>query len=117
VLAQSFSDLLQQLEPALTRHLDAMGTPALGLALPWIATAFAGVLRVGEVLLLWDRVIGFDSLLPLPLLAVAVLAWRSSLLLQCTKAEHVRALLSDLSELRVVPLLQAVLFLSAASEL
>lgn len=39
-------------------------------------TAFAGHLAVGEVLLLWDRVIGFDSLLPLPLLAVAVLAFR-----------------------------------------
>ena len=39
-------------------------------------TAFAGHLAVGEVLLLWDRVIGFDSLLPLPLLAVAVIAFR-----------------------------------------
>ena len=39
-------------------------------------TAFAGHLEVGEVLLLWDRIIGFDSLLPLPLLAVAVLAFR-----------------------------------------
>lgn len=39
-------------------------------------TAFAGHLAVGEVLLLWDRIIGFDSLLPLPLLAVAVLAFR-----------------------------------------
>lgn len=39
-------------------------------------TAFAGHLAVGEVLLLWDRIIGFDSLLPVPLLAVAVLAFR-----------------------------------------
>ena len=39
-------------------------------------TAFAGHLAVGEVLLLWDRIIGFDSLLPLPLLAVAVIAFR-----------------------------------------
>lgn len=39
-------------------------------------TAFAGHLAVGEVLLLWDRIIGFDSLLPLPLLAVAILAFK-----------------------------------------
>lgn len=39
-------------------------------------TAFAGHLAVGEVLLLWDRVIAFDSLLVLPVLAVAVLAFR-----------------------------------------
>jgi hypothetical protein len=57
-------------------HLKAVGCPPLQLALPWIMTAFAGHLAVGEVLLLWDRVIGFDSLLPLPLLAVAVIAFR-----------------------------------------
>ena len=50
--------------------------PALLLGLPWIMTAFAGHLAVGEVLLLWDRIIAFDSLLLLPVLAVAVLAFR-----------------------------------------
>ena len=39
-------------------------------------TAFAGHLAVGEVLLLWDRIIAFDSLLLLPVLAVAVMAFR-----------------------------------------
>ncbi len=60
----------------MAEHLKAVGCPPLQLALPWIMTAFAGHLAVGEVLLLWDRVIGFDSLLPLPLLAVAVIAFR-----------------------------------------
>lgn len=60
----------------MAQHLRGLGCPPLHLALPWIMTAFAGHLAVGEVLLLWDRIIGFDSLLPLPLLAVAVLAFR-----------------------------------------
>ena len=41
-----------------------------------MASAFAGFLSPSEVLLLWDRVVGFDSLLPLPLLAVAVVTFR-----------------------------------------
>ena len=39
-------------------------------------SAFVGYLSPGETLLLWDRVVGFDSLLPLPVLAVAVLTFR-----------------------------------------
>lgn len=33
-----------------------------------------------EVLLLWDRVLGLDSLLPLPLLAVAIVCFRQACL-------------------------------------
>lgn len=60
----------------MVQHLEQMECPALQLGLPWIMTAFAGHLAVGEVLLLWDRIIAFDSLLLLPVLAVAVLAFR-----------------------------------------
>ena len=67
---------IQEGEAEVADHLKAVGCPPLQLALPWIMTAFAGHLAVGEVLLLWDRIIGFDSLLPLPLLAVAVIAFR-----------------------------------------
>ena len=67
---------IQEGELEVAEHLKAVGCPPLQLALPWIMTAFAGHLAVGEVLLLWDRIIGFDSLLPLPLLAVAVIAFR-----------------------------------------
>lgn len=67
---------MQEGEAEVAQHLRGLGCPPLQLAVPWILTAFAGHLAVGEVLLLWDRIIGFDSLLPLPLLAVAVLAFR-----------------------------------------
>ncbi len=39
-------------------------------------SAFAGYLSPCETLLLWDRVIGYDSLLPLPVLAVSVMTFR-----------------------------------------
>jgi hypothetical protein len=46
------------------------------VALPWLCSGFVGYLGPGEVLALWDRVIGYDSLLVLPLLAAAVLIFR-----------------------------------------
>jgi hypothetical protein len=49
---------------------------SLQVALPWLSSGFVGYLGPGEVLALWDRVIGYDSLLVLPLLAAAVLIFR-----------------------------------------
>lgn len=116
--------------------------------------------QVEEVLLLWDRVIGLDSLLPVALLAVAVVCFRwgfmsqgqaiphatclvpvcqpmpqpslidlhfmanpfpnqpfnsqlprrRQVILSCAAAKEVLDAMSDLTQLRTVPLLQAVLF-------
>lgn len=105
-----FLHLLEESEPEVAQHLGGLGCPPLSLALPWIMTAFAGHLAVGEVLLLWDRIIGFDSLLPLPLLAVAILAFKRQVLLSSESKEQVMSVMEDLSQLKVVPLLQGVLF-------
>jgi hypothetical protein len=113
LLAATFLKLLEDLEPQLAMHLCSIGCPPLAIAVPWLSTAFADVLPVQEVLLLWDRVIGFDSLMILPLAAVGIFAWRSQLLQACVATCDVLELLEDLEEVQIVPLLQAVLFLSA----
>ncbi|KAL0056276.1 hypothetical protein WJX82_009498 [Trebouxia sp. C0006] len=105
-----FLHLLEEGEAEVADHLKAVGCPPLQLALPWIMTAFAGHLAVGEVLLLWDRIIGFDSLLPLPLLAVAVIAFRRQVLLAADSREQIMSIMEDLSQLKIVPLLQGILF-------
>ncbi|KAL3154472.1 hypothetical protein ABBQ32_013938 [Trebouxia sp. C0010 RCD-2024] len=105
-----FLHLLEESEGEVAQHLRGLGCPPLHLALPWIMTAFAGHLAVGEVLLLWDRIIGFDSLLPLPLLAVAVLAFRRQVLLSAESKEEVMSIMEDLSQLKTVPLIQGILF-------
>ncbi|KAL0040686.1 hypothetical protein WJX79_001665 [Trebouxia sp. C0005] len=109
-LCALFLHLLEEGEAEVAEHLKAVGCPPLQLALPWIMTAFAGHLAVGEVLLLWDRIIGFDSLLPLPLLAVAVIAFRRQVLLTADSREQIMSIMEDLSQLKVVPLLQGILF-------
>ena len=113
VLAATFLNLLEAVEPALTAHLSSLGCPAVSIALPWITSAFVEVLPVQEVLLLWDRVIGLDSLLVLPVAAAALLAWRAQLLRAAQSIDDVATVLEDWDEVQVVPLLQALLFLSA----
>jgi hypothetical protein len=104
------------IEPALAAHLATLGCAPLAIALPWMTTAFVEVLPVQEVLLLWDRLIGFDTVLVLPVAAVAILAWRSQLLQAAQSIDEVQALLDDLEEVQIVPLLQATLFLSSTQD-
>ncbi len=91
-------------------HVHSLGVPVSSIAMPWICSAFAGHLQIEETLLLWDRVLGLDSLLPLPLLAVAIVCFRRQVVLTCQSSSEVLNSMSDISQLQTVPLLQAVLF-------
>ena len=73
---------------------------------------FVEYLPPREVLLLWDRVLGFDSLELLPLLAAAIFVFRKTDLCAAQSLEEVEALLEEFSGLKVVPLLQQVLFVT-----
>ena len=77
-------------------------------------TLFAGHLAVGEVLVLWDRLVGYDSLLLLPILAVAIFDFRAESLTAATTADEARVVLADIDRLHVVPLLQNYLFRDGA---
>lgn len=67
---------MQEAEPEVTKHIESLGITPLQLVLPWMLNAFANQLPVDQLLLLWDRIIALDSLLPLPLLALAVFVFR-----------------------------------------
>jgi len=109
-LIKTFETLLQELDPEVVAHIHGLGMPVASIALPWICGAFVAQLPVEEVLLLWDRVLGLDSLLPLPLLAVAVVCFRRQVILSCQSGQEVVETMSDITQLKTVPLLQAVLF-------
>ena len=64
------------------------------------------------LVLLWDRVLGFDSLELLPLLAAAIFVFRKAELCAAQSMEEVEALLEEFGGLKVVPLLQQVLFVT-----
>lgn len=68
------------------------------------------VAQVQELLHLWDRIIGYDSLLPVAVLAVAVVVFRRELVLATHNVDDLMDTMEDLSQLKVVPLLQGLLF-------
>ena len=113
-LLRLFEDLLQECAPAVCLHLLRLEMPPGSVAVHWIASAFGSFLPAEQTLVLWDRIIGFDSLELLPILAAAVFVYRAKWLLQASEQSHVQRLLSDATGLRVVPLLQ--LFLAGESQ-
>ena len=87
-----------------------VGVHPLRIALPWIQFAFVPLLDPAEVLVLWDRILGFDDLTVLPILAAAIFVFRSQAAMAMSDAEAVKDLFSDGAELRVAPLLQHFIF-------
>lgn len=115
-LCRAFEALLQEADPRLCFHLAGLGLAPLRIALPWIVHGFATELEVDQVLLLWDRVIGFDTLLPIALLAVGVFRFKRTALLACRKVSTAEEILADLTPVRVVPLMQDALFCAAPAD-
>lgn len=105
-----FENLLQQLHPTLFRHLVNIGCQPLKIAFKWMMRAFAGYLATDQLFQLWDRVIGYGTLQLLPLLSVAIFLFRQSNLLSISSPNAIEASLSDITPMRVVPLLQMILF-------
>ncbi|XP_005107918.2 TBC1 domain family member 19 isoform X2 [Aplysia californica] len=109
-LSLLFEHLLQAEEPELFYHLKQVGCQPLKIAFKWLMRAFSGFLASDQVLLLWDRVLAYDSLEILPVLAVAIFSFRKTNLMRVTTFNAAEAVLADLFTLQVLPLLQLALF-------
>lgn len=53
-------------------------------AFPWMYYCFVCILEVDQIYLLFDRIIGFETLEILPILSAAIFVFRSNLILNCT---------------------------------
>ncbi len=109
-LLRAFEALVHRAEPEACHRLERLGVPAARVAAPWLVAAFAEHLEVEQVLLLWDRVIGFDSTLVLAVAAAAIVSFRRDAILKAESAEEIREAFEDLSAIRIVPLAQEFLF-------
>uniref|UniRef100_A0A8C1G2S3 TBC1 domain family, member 19 n=1 Tax=Cyprinus carpio TaxID=7962 RepID=A0A8C1G2S3_CYPCA len=109
-LCLQFERLLQTHLPQLFYHLREIGAQPLRIAFKWIVRAFSGYLSTDQLLLLWDRILGCDSLEIVAVLAAAVFAFRAENLMEVTSLASAEAVLADLSTLKVMPLLQIFLF-------
>lgn len=108
-LLKLFEGLLHEAEPRLFHHLAQIGAHPTELAFDWLVFAFVGYLEVDQVLLLWDRVIGYDSLDVLALAAAALLRFRRDALMAAASEHEVADVLEDVSNVKIVPLMQELL--------
>ena len=113
---RTFERLLGDVHPALAMHLGKVGAPPLRQAKHWIQCGFVTYLEVDQVLLLWDRIIGFDDPMILAVLAAAIYCFRGPVLLRCGDAAEAKEVMADGSMLQVVPLLQTFLFAEAVAD-
>jgi len=60
--------------------------------------------------LLWDRILAYDSLELLPILAAAIFSFRKINLMQVQTYNAAEAVLVDLLTLEVIPLIQLFMF-------
>ena len=103
-------DLFRRAAPSACYHLIQLGIQPLSLIFPWLSNAFTSYLEPAQCLQLWDRVVAFDRLDILAVAAAAILDFRKTALESCEDREQVDALITDMSTVSIVPLLQDFLF-------
>ncbi|XP_067117543.1 TBC1 domain family member 19 [Osmerus mordax] len=109
-LCLQFESLLQSHLPQLFYHLREIEAQPLRIAFKWMVRAFSGYLSTDQLLLLWDRILGYNSLEIVAVLAASVFAFRAENLMEVTSLASAEAVLADLSTLKVMPLIQIFLF-------
>lgn len=110
-LCKLFEELVMRSSASTVFHLVSIGIQPLDIAFPWIQGAFSGVLEIHEVLLLWDRVVGYDSLELVAIFAAALFHFRADELEAAASKDDIEEAFAELIEIQVVPLLQEYLFL------
>ena len=109
-VCKTFENLLSSTDPRLFLHLLSLGVQPLQIAFSWLQLCFITVFEIDQLLILWDRILGFDDLTLLAVLATAIFISRSQPLMMCTSGENAELMLNECSALKVLPLLQMMLF-------
>ncbi|XP_011403926.2 PREDICTED: TBC1 domain family member 19-like [Amphimedon queenslandica] len=106
-----FENLMLSRIPELFQYLILIGSHPLKIVFPWFLTGFVGYLSVEQIFILWDFIIGYESLEILAVLAAAIMEFRAKSLFQVSSAGDIEAVLSDLRNITILPLIQQTLFL------
>ena len=105
-----FEELLLSQHPRLFLHLVNMGVQPLYVAFPWMQLGFTTLLDIDELLLLWDRVFGYQDTSLLAVLAAGIFIFKADALFLCGSAAEIQQHLNDSNCIKVLPILQMMLF-------
>ncbi|ORX54272.1 hypothetical protein BCR36DRAFT_283197 [Piromyces finnis] len=90
-LCQVFEHTFKQLDSVLYFHIQyIIGKSPLEIVFPWIVYSFVGMLDIEQILLLWDRIIGFDSLELIPIAATCIFLYKKESLLQISNVNELK---------------------------
>jgi len=109
-LCKTFEALLIQVQPRLVLHLVNIGMQPLKIAFPWMQLGFVGILEVDQVILLWDRLLGYMDLNILAVAAAAIFLDRMEPLMKCNSEAEAAVVLMEASRLKIIALMQLMLF-------
>lgn len=109
-MCKLFEDLLQTYEPEVCYHLNLLNIQPLKTVFPWLYYAFVGVMEVDQLYFIYDRILGFESLEILPILAAGIFSFRANMIINCQSQDEFDELFVDLSQFKVTPILQHFLF-------
>ncbi|ORX80627.1 hypothetical protein BCR32DRAFT_268775 [Anaeromyces robustus] len=108
---QIFEHIFKQLDSVLYFHIQyIIGKAPLEIAFPWIIYSFIGMLDIEQIFLLWDRILGFDSLELIPLAAVCIFLYKKETLLQISNVNELKNAFADNHSIKIIPLIQYYLF-------
>ena len=108
-LCQCFEELFLLEMNGLFFHLKSIGFCPLGIAAKWFASLFVGVFRSQQILYLIDRILGFESLFLLPILALGIFKLFHGNLIKISSADEVEKLLW-LWDFSIIKLINLILF-------
>ena len=108
-LCTLFETIFQAKDLQLFLHLKRIEVCPLKIVFKWIIRAFSGYLASSQLLDLWDRLLAYNSLEILSLFSVGVFLYRKQNLMSVFNQSHVESILSDLTSLKTVAILQLVL--------
>ncbi|KAG1667212.1 TBC1 domain family member 19 [Nymphon striatum] len=104
-----FEKIMQNSEPDLVELLAIKRIKLLNIAFKWLMRAFSGFLGPSQLLILWDKIIAYDSLEFLPLLAVSIILDKKDCLMETTNADTAEILYADISSVEVDRFLKSIL--------
>ncbi|KAF4659818.1 hypothetical protein FOL47_007415 [Perkinsus chesapeaki] len=111
-LAILCENLVLELAPELVfrcRSTDRLPS-VLKIALPWILSGFVGYIRPAQLLLLYDRIIAFDTVELVAILAAAVILFQKEALMVADTVEEVATIFSNMDYIQAIPLIQGLIF-------
>jgi len=109
-LCAQFLNSLSEKTPNVMQKLIALEMDPLDIAFPWIHKSFCGYLPVEQLLHLWDRIIGYDSLMILPVAAAAIFKYREPILLRMESKSDVFSVMNELENVNVIAVIQGFIF-------